>query len=88
MNEKGFVAIIGLLLTLAIIFFLGFKAYDIYLNKPSDQKTSGDQSQVQSGGYYSSRVQTFVDTKEKIKGVNKMISDREDQFLNATKEGY
>ena len=87
LNKKGFVSLLGLILTLMIIFFIGYKAFDIYL-KPSDKKTGAAVSVPDSGGYYSSRVETFVDTKEKIKDINKMSLEREDQFLNATKEGY
>jgi len=88
MNQKGFVAVIGLLLALCIIFFLGFKAYDIYLNKPSEDQKANGKVQIQEGGYYSSRINVLHDSKEKIKDVNKMILEREDQLLNATKEGY
>ena len=88
MNQKGFVSILGMLLTLMIIFFLGYKAFGLYLNKPSDRKTDTTDQRRNNGGYYSSRMQTFVDTKEKINDINKMSLEREGLFLNATKEGY
>ena len=88
MDQKGFASLVGMLLALVIIFFLGYKAFGVYLNKPSDKKTDEAGQVNNGGGYYSSRMQTFIDTKEKIKDVNKTILERENQFLNATKEGY
>jgi hypothetical protein len=85
MNRKGFASLLGLMLALVIIFFIGYKAYNNY-QKSSNKKSQGVEIQ-QPKGYYESRVDTFLDTKEKIKDINKMTLEREDQSFDSSQEG-
>lgn len=68
-DRKGFVSLLGLLLAMAIIFFLGYKAYGTYLSKPkTDSKTT--QALSESGINTSNNISTFQSMKERLKEIN------------------
>ena len=80
-RQSAQTSIVGFLLAIAIMFFIGYGTYDFYLNKHSslqkswyksifpDEKTSNKEE-----------VGIFDDMKERIKGVNRATMDRQNQL--------
>lgn len=78
-NESGFLSLLGLLLAIAIICFVGYKAYGTYLSKPKvDSKTR--QALSESGIDVSNDISTFQSMKERIKSVNQSAADQYKQI--------
>jgi hypothetical protein len=83
-NNKAFVSLIGLLFSIGIIFFIGYKVYDVYLKKPvADRQTQKILSEA--GMDTSSQSGAYEGTKAKIRDVNRMLLDREKQLFDANK---
>ncbi|MFH1359540.1 MAG: hypothetical protein ABIJ41_00690 [Candidatus Omnitrophota bacterium] len=76
-NEKGFASLIGMLLAIAIVAFLAYKAITTYYQKPSaDQET---QKTMKEQGIDTSTYRSALDSaKQKTAGIEKMMQERED----------
>ena len=83
-NQKAFVSLLGLLLAIAIIVFIGYKMYGVYLNKSTPdaqtKKALADQNIDMSN-----QMGAFGGAKTKIRDVNKILQDQSDQMMDATK---
>ena len=79
-KEEGFVSMLGLLLSIAIIFFLAYKMYTNYFTKPLlDTQT---QKAVSGQGINTSNPQTIVQsTRDSIKGIEKKMQDQQKEYL-------
>jgi len=74
-NRKAFVSLIGLFLAIIIIAFVGYKAYGVYLGKPSSgQRSSGQDHSI------ATQAGTFQHTKERIRDINKMLQQQAQQL--------
>ena len=78
-NENGFLSLLGLLLAMAIIFFLGYKIYGAYLLKPSvDTRTKNALSQ--EGLSSASNTSSFDSMTQRVKDINKAAADQYKQI--------
>lgn len=80
-KEKGFVGIIGLLLSVTILCTLGFFVYKAYLRRPVVDKTT--QKSLSEHGIKDVKYETLVDTAErKLKGIEQKMLDRENELFD------
>ena len=80
-DQKGFIGLISLLLTLVIIVFISYKIYNVYLSKPSVD-TQTKKMLTEQGIDTSSQQGVLESTKAKLKDVNKMMLERENQYMD------
>ena len=80
-EEKGFIGLLSLLFSLAVVCALAYFAYGVYFKKPiADQQT---QEMLSSQNIDTSTPKTILDsTRTQIKGMEKMIQERESQVLD------
>ena len=82
-NQKGFVSLLGLLFAIAIICFVAYKIYNVYLSKPTTDKET--QKALKEQGMDTSTQQGAYDSaKEKIRDVKKIMQQEGADFLKAT----
>ena len=77
-NEKAFMSLIGLLLSIAIIVFVAYKVYNVYLKPSMSQETKKDLSS--QGFDTSSQMGALQSSKQKINDINKAIKEQANQF--------
>jgi len=76
-DNKGFVYIIGLLITVLIMCFV---SYSVFFKKGS--KKNGDDEYLAQSGIDTSNAKTILDTSRKsIKDVEQKMVDRESELL-------
>lgn len=78
-NNKAFMSLLGLLLSIAIIVFVAYKVYNLYLKSPSMSQETRESLSSQ-GIDTSSQAGAFQSTKQKVSDINKVIRDRANQF--------
>ncbi len=79
-NQKGFMSALGLLMAMAIMFFIGYLAYGRYLNKRPG--SADNQKALSDYNPNDSQLGIFQDMKQKIADVNQKTKERADQFPN------
>ncbi len=79
-SEKAFASLIGLLLAIAIIVFVAYKVYGVYLGKPTVQDKQTRKALSEQGLDTSSAVGTYQSTKGRVGDIKKMIADQSDQL--------
>ena len=83
MNNKGFMGMIGLLLTAVIICYLAYISFTQYFGKPSAHMDQPTQQMATDAGIDTSSQQAVLEsTKAKIRDVEAMELKREDQLMN------
>ena len=84
MNNKGFMGMIGLLLTAVIVCFLAYISFTQYFGKPSEHMDKPTQKMAADAGIDTSSQQAVLEsTKAKIKDIEAMELKREDQLMNS-----
>ncbi len=78
-GEKAFMSLIGLLLSIAIIVFVAYKVYNLYLKSPSMSQETRESLSSQ-GIDTSSQTGAFQSSKQKISEINKAMKDQANQF--------
>ena len=79
-SEKAFASLIGLLLAIAIIVFVAYKIYGVYLGKPTVEDKQTRKVLSEQGLDTSGAVGTYQSTKSKVGDIKKMIADQSDQL--------
>ena len=83
MNNKGFVGMIGLLLTVVIISFVAYFAFTQYFGKPTKQMDQSTQKMVTEAGIDPTSQQAILEsTKARLKGLEQLQQQSADQTLN------
>jgi hypothetical protein len=84
MNHKGFIGMIGLMLTAAIIGFLACITFKQYFNKPADKLDPSTQKAIQDSGIdTSSQLGILESAKSTIKQANQTELKRSEETMNS-----
>ena len=88
MNNKGFMGMVGLLLTAVIICVLAYIAYTRYLGNPSARMDQSTKQTLQDAGIdTTSEMGILQSTKSKIKDIEQIELQRPQQLMNSL-DGY
>ena len=79
-NKEGFLSILGLLIAMAIIFFIGYWAYGHYLLKRPASADGQNKGALSDYNPNDSQFGIFQDMKQKISDVNRKTRERENQL--------
>ncbi len=83
-NEKGFLSLLGLLFTLAIILFVCYIMINTYLRKPISDKST--EKVISEQNIDTSSYQSIVDTtRKRVQDIEKQAEERQNQLLENTK---
>lgn len=80
-KKKGFLSLLGLILTVGIIIFLCYLSINTYLKKPVVDKKSRD-ALAKQGIDTSSQQAVLESTKRRIADINKKANRRADEIIN------
>ena len=88
MNNKGFMGMVGLLLTTLIICILAYIAYTRYLGNPSARMDKSTKQAAQEAGIdASSEMGIYHSTTSKIREMEQLQLQRSQQVMNSL-DGY
>ena len=79
-KQNAFVSVLSLLITMAIIFFIGYWTYDHYLVKHPSSVSGQEQGALSDYNSNDSQLGIFHDMKQKISDVNRKTKERENQL--------
>ena len=87
MNSKGFVGLLGLIITAAIISFLAYIMLTRYFDQSSVTMDAPAQEAVKEAGINTSTQRTVLEsTKAKIKDIEKMQQQQADTLIKRAYE--
>ena len=81
-QEKGFISLLGLLLSLAITCFLFYILFNVYFRVPATRENPGNDTFSQAASIPVSDYKSIVNTtKSKLQDINKKEQERLNSFM-------